>query len=175
MLVKKILNNQKGYVLPITILIAAIILVVGVMSTMNSNTEVMIVRNEGQVLQEFYGAEGGVLDALEHYNSGTTNWLTDSFLLAGPGAAGIVVTSYNQLGSIAATVEARCIEDTGATINSLSTAGNSLPQIKHIGPPPIGHGYSIKFFEARKYGVTATSNTGNTHIQIGAWKVFNKY
>ena len=33
----------------------------------------------------------------------------------------------------------------------------------------------MKFFEARRYAVTATPPTGNTHVQVGAWKVFNKY
>jgi len=50
-----------------------------------------------------------------------------------------------------------------------------MPHLRHIGPPPAGGGYSMKFFEVRRYGVTATSITGNTQVQIGAWKVFNKY
>ena len=33
----------------------------------------------------------------------------------------------------------------------------------------------MKFFEARRYAVTGTSTTGNTHVQVGAWKVFNKF
>jgi hypothetical protein len=101
--------------------------------------------------------------------------LTDDFLLAGPTAAGTQVTSHNQQGASVAAVEARCLEDTGAAVNALSPAANMVPQLKHVGPPPVSSGYSMKFFEARRYAVTATSNTGNTHVQVGAWKVFNKY
>ena len=35
--------------------------------------------------------------------------------------------------------------------------------------------YSLKYFEVRRYGVTGKSADGNTTIQMGAWKVFNKY
>ena len=137
--------------------------------------ESLTVRNEGLLMREFYGAEGGVMDALEHYNSGGTFWLTDDFLLAGPAAAGTQVTSYDQQGRAAAAVEVRCIEDTGAVITSLSASANAVPQLKHIGPAPSGSGYSMKFFEARRYAVTGTSTTGNTHVQVGAWKMFNKF
>jgi Tfp pilus assembly protein PilX len=172
---RRLLQNEDGFALYLAIFVAAILMLVGVVSIYTSNTESMIVRNEGQLLREFYGAEAGVLDALEHYNTGPTNWLTDDFLLAGPAAAGLQVASHNQAGTTVAAVEARCIEDTGATINSLSAAANTVPQLRHVGPPPSGAGYSMKFFEARRYAVTATPPTGNTHVQVGAWKVFNKY
>jgi len=57
--------------------------IVGVVSIMSSNTEVAVVRNEASsygVLQ----CRGGVVDAIEHYNSGSTFWLTNDFLTAGP-------------------------------------------------------------------------------------------
>ena len=100
---------------------------------------------------------------------------SDDFLLAGPLAAGSTVTSYNHDGLAVATVEARCIEQTGATIPSISEAANHLPRLRHIAPPPPASGYSLKYFEVRRYGITATSNTGNSQIQVGAWKAFNKY
>ena len=50
-----------------------------------------------------------------------------------------------------------------------------VPQQAHIGPPPTGSGYSLKYFEVRRYAVTGTSDNGNTQIQVGAWKVFNKF
>jgi hypothetical protein len=171
----KIIQNEKGFVLIVSILISAIVLLIGIFSISTSNTEVMVVRNEGQSLREFYNAEGGAIDALENYNTGPTNWLTDDFLLAGPLAAGNVVTSYSQQGIAVAMVEARCIENTGTSIPALTDAANNMPHLRHIGPPPAGAGYSMKFFEVRRYGVTATSITGNTQVQIGAWKVFNKY
>jgi hypothetical protein len=171
----KIIQNERGFVLIASILISTLVILIGAFSIWTSNTEVMVVRNEGQSLREFYNAEGGAIDALVNYTTGTTNWLTDDFLLAGPSAASNVVTSYNQQGIAVARVEARCIEETGTSIPSLTDAANNMPHLPHIGPPPTGGGYSMKFFEARRYGVTATSTTGNTQIQIGAWKVFNKY
>ena len=60
-----------------------------------------------------------------------------------------------------ATVEARCIEQTGATIPSISDAANRWPRLRHVGPPPPASGYSMKYFEVRRYGVTGTSSTGN--------------
>ena len=113
---KKILGNEKGFVLGVSMLISAILLIAGILALTTSNTEVLVVRNEGDLTREFYRAEGGVVDALENYNTGTTFWLTDDFLLAGPLAAGSTVTSYNHDGLAVATVEARCIEQTGATI-----------------------------------------------------------
>jgi Tfp pilus assembly protein PilX len=172
---RRLLANENGFVLYLAVFLAAILMLVGVVSIYTSNTESMVVRNEGQLLREFYGAEAGVLDALEHYNSGAMFWLTDDFLTSGPTAAGAQLTSHNQHGDAVAAVEARCIEDSGTAVGSLSTAANTVPSMKHVGPPPSGSGYSMKFFEARRYAVTATSTTGNTHVQIGAWKVFNKY
>lgn len=169
------IQDEKGFVLSISILLSVIVLLVGVVSILTSNTEVTVVRNEGQLLREFYNAEGGAVDALENYNNGPTFWLTDDFLLAGPTAAGNTVTSLNLNGQPVATVEARCIEETGAVIPALSNAANRLPQQRHVGPPPARSGFSLKYFEVRRYGVTATSTTGNSQIQIGAWKVFNKY
>ena len=171
----RVLQNEDGFALYLAVFIAAILMLAGVVSIRTSSTESLTVRNEGLLMGEFYGTEGGVMDALEHYNSGETFWLTDDFLLAGPAAAGTQVISHDQQGRAAAAVEVRCIEDTGAVITSLSASANAVPQLKHVGPPPNGAGYSMKFFEARRYAVTGTSTTGNTHVQVGAWKVFNKY
>ena len=171
----RVLQNEDGFALYLAVFLSAILMLVGVVSIRTSSTESLTVRNEGLLMREFYGAEGGVMDALEHYNSGATFWLTDDFLLAGPAAAGTQVTSYDLQGRAAAAVEVRCIEDTGAVITSLSASANAVPQLKHVGPPPSGSGYSMKFFESRRYAVTGTSTTGNTHVQVGAWKVFNKF
>jgi hypothetical protein len=172
---KRTIQNEGGFVLSVSILLAAIVLIIGVVSIVTSNTEVAVVRNEGQLLREFYNAEGGVVDAVEHYNSGSTFWLTDDFLTAGPTAAANTVISQNLNGQAVANVEVRCIEETGTSIASLSAAANNLPLQRHVGPPPLHSGYSLRYFEVRRYGVTATSTTGNSQIQVGVWKVFNKF
>ena len=172
---KHTLDNQNGFVLGASILVSAIVLLTGVLAIWTSNTEVKIVRNESQMTREFYEAEAGVIDALENYNSGPTSWMTNDFLMTAPTDANNTVNSSDEDGNVVATVEVRCIENTATPVNGLSNAANTIPQQAHIGPPPPGSGYSLKYFEVRRYGITATSTNGNTQIQVGAWKVFNKF
>ena len=173
---KHTLNNENGFVLGISILISTILLLAGVLAIWTANTEVKIVRNEGQMISEFYSAEAGVIDALENYDSGPTTWLTNDFLSADPTEANNTVISNEESGDAVATVEVRCIEQTATPIPPpFSDAANNIPRQPHIGAPPAGSGYSLKYFEIRRYSLTATSTNGNTQIQVGAWKVFNKF
>lgn len=170
------INNENGFVLGASILVSAILILAGVLAIWTSTTEVKIVRNEGQMIREFYNAEAGVIEALENYNTGPTSWLTDAFLMTDPTAANTTVTSKDENDDPVATVEIRCIEETATPIPPpFSDAANTIPRQPHIGPPPPGSGYSLKYFEVRRYGVTATSTDGNTRIQVGAWKVFNNF
>jgi hypothetical protein len=182
---KRIIGNENGFVLGASILISAILLLAGVLALWTSNTEMHVVRNEGDLTLEFYNAEGGVIDALEKYDTmidastyDPMAWLTDAFLLAGETAANSTVSSKNAADESVARVEVRCISNTATSTvleENLSAAANNLPQQRHIAPPPSGSGFSLKYFEIRRYGITATSATGNTQVQIGAYKVFNKY
>ena len=174
-LLKPPIDNEDGFVLGTAILVSAILLLAGVLAVWTSNTEVTIVRNEGQMIREFYDAEAGVVDAIENYNSGPTTWMTNDFLSADPTVAGSAVTSSDEHGEAVATVEVRCIEPSATPIPSFSDAANTVPQQPHIGAPPPGSGYSLKYFEIRRYSLTATSTRGNTQVQVGAWKVFNKF
>ena len=170
-----LITNEEGFVLGGAILVSAILIMAGVLALWTSTTEVQVVRNEGQMTREFYNAEAGIIDALENYNTGSTQWLTNDFLMAGPLSASSTVVSNDASGNTIATIEARCIESTGTAISGLSDAANTFPHQPHSGPPPVGSGYSLKYFEVRRYSITATSTEGNTHIQVGAWKIFNKY
>jgi len=167
-------NNEDGFVLGGAILISAILILAGVLALWTSTTEVQVVRNEGLMVREFYDAEGGVIDALANYNSGTTDWLTNTFLSTPQSTASNVVVSLDSLGNPVATIEARCITDQAYT-TGLSAEADKLPLQSHIGPPPTGAGYSLRYFEVRRYGITGKSTDGNSTIQVGAWKVFNKY
>jgi hypothetical protein len=169
-----IIDNQDGFALGAAILLSAILILAGVLSMWTSNTEVAVVRNEGLMTREFYNAEGGLIDALVNYNNGTTHWLTDDFLMSAPETANNTVVSNDAGGQPVATIETRCITPT-ASDTVLSLQADTLPLQAHIAPPPNGSGYSLKYFEVRRYGVTATSIDGNSRIQVGAWKVFNKY
>ncbi len=169
------IDNENGFVLGASILVSAILVLAGVLAIWTSNTEVKIVRNEGQMIREFYNAEAGVIDALENYNSGPTKWMTNDFLTENQTLAKNIVVSNDENGDPVARVEVRCIESSGTPVSGLEDDSNNLPLQPHIGPPPNGSGYSLKYFEVRRYGITAYSTNGNTHIQVGAWKVFNKF
>lgn len=176
--VRRILGNEDGFVLGASILISAILMLAGVLALWTSNTEMHVVRNEQDLTREFYSAEGGLVEALQNYDTGRTEWLTDAFLLAGPQAAFHKVELKDVNDVPVANLEVRCIMNasTPSLLNDeLSAAANNLPLQPHIAPPPSGSGFSLKYFEVRRYGVTATSAAGNTQVQIGAYKVFNKY
>jgi len=169
-----LMNNEHGFVLGGAILISAILILAGVLALWTSTTEVQVVRNEGLMVREFYDAEGGVIDALANYNNGTTDWLTNNFLSTPQADAFSVVVSNDAQGSPMANIEARCITAT-ASDTGLSAEADNLPLQSHIAPPPTGSGYSLRYFEVRRYGITGKSTDGNSTIQVGAWKVFNKY
>lgn len=171
---KRLIHNEDGFMLGASILISALLLLAGVLALWASNTEVQVVRNDGEMVREFYDAEGGAIDALANYNQNATNWMTDAFLLAA--AAGFTtVTSEDDLGLTVASIKVRAIEDTGSTLFGSGDPADNLPQMRHISPPPEGSGYSVIYFETRRYGITATSQSGNTQVQVGTWKAFNKY
>jgi hypothetical protein len=192
---RRILENEHGFVLGASILISAILLLAGVLALWISTTEMHVVRNENDLTREFYTSEGGVIDAMENYDTGptteggigATNWLTDQFLLDGPGIAFHRFFSVDKNGKTVAEVRVRCIRNTPAAIDfnsgrgsaeanaAADAAANDLPLQPHVSAPPEGSGFSLKYFEVRRYGITATSTTGNTRIQVGAYKVFNKY
>jgi hypothetical protein len=186
-----ILGNEHGFVLGASILISAVLLLAGVLALWTSTTEMHVVRNESDLTREFYSSEGGVIDAMENYDVGVstkgglnaTHWLTDQFLLDGATAAYHRYFSVDQNGQPVAEVRVRCITDTPATIDfdpgnessAVDAAANSVPLQRHVAPPPSGSGFSLKYFEVRRYAITATSTTGNTRTQVGAYKVFNRY
>jgi len=174
------LTDDSGFVMGTAIMVSAILILAGVFAIWTASTEVQLVRNESELIREFYNAEAGVVDALENYKTGTTQWLTNNFLLDGPAKAGTIVYSVDPNGQRVCDIEVRCIredysDDDTELIENLSLQARTLPRQRHVGPPPTGSGFSLKYFEVRRYGITATSSEGNTQLQVGAWKVFNKY
>ena len=171
---KKTIGNQKGFVLGTSILISAILILAGVFALWMANTEMLLVRNEGELIREFYNAEAGVVDAIENYNDTgvPTHWLTNDFLLDGDDATSII-NYIDGAGNPVALVEVRCILPE-QTPTDCSDAADNLPLQPHRSPPPSGSGYSLKYFEVRRYGITSTSANGNTQVQVGVYKIFNK-
>ncbi len=123
--VKRIIGNENGFVLGASILISAILLLAGVLALWTSNTEMHVVRNEGDLTLEFYNAEGGVIDALEKYDAKLPDerrpmkWLTDGFLIASETAANSITYSKNTANESVAKVEVRCIENSGTPIHGV--------------------------------------------------------
>jgi hypothetical protein len=171
---KKPIGNENGFVMGTAILVSAILVLAGAFAIWTANTEMHMVRNESQLIREFYDAEAGVVDAIENYDTPPTRWLTTQFLIDDNDAN----YSANYLdvdsGDPAALVEVRCIlnevKDTPLTVQA-----DNLPLQPHKGPPPVNSGFSLKHFEIRRYGITATSSDGNTQLQVGVYKVFNKF
>jgi len=172
--VKNTLNNEDGMIMIVVLIILVIVTLLGIFATRTAVMDIQMATNYRQNVDEFSDAEGGLINSLENPQT----WLTDAFLTADPTVAfstGSGPIDFNADGNADATVEVRCIEETGTAVAGLSDAANDLPAIPHITPPPAGSGYSLKYFEVRRYGITTTSSTGNTQVQAGVFKVFNKF
>jgi len=166
------LTNEKGFVLVVALLMLAIVTVIGIAATQTSDTEMQIAANERLRVDDFYDAEGGLIDVSER----STTWLSDSFLTAGEDLAAYTgAVDFASDGSNDSTIEIRCVKSSAAPVPGLSVTANDLPVSSHINPPPAGSGYSVKYFEVRRYGITSTSTSGNTRLQLGVWKLFNKF
>ena len=169
---KDTINNENGFVLVVALLMLAVVTVIGIAATQTSDIEMRVAANEKARVDDFYDAEGGLIDRSER----PMTWLTDTFLTAGEGAAlDIATVDVDSDGNPDTTVEIRCIKSSAAPVAGLSAAANNMPLSEHINPPPAGSGYSVKYFEVRRYGLTSTSINGNTQLQAGMWKLFNKY
>ena len=173
-LIEKTLNNEEGMVMIFTLMVLMILTISGVAAINISNNETSIVRNEQFVSSEFYDAETGINDARINFN----NWLDNAFLNTPETSASRTWPSISTdaAGVPLATLQIRCIENNAGGVTSIfNDVADEMPAIPHKASPPEGSGYSVQHFEVRRYSITSTSNTGNTVLQIGVWKVFNKY
>lgn len=166
-----IINDERGYALVVAVLVLSLVTMIGYAAIRTTSVELQISGNESQIATDFYDAEGAIVNTLE--NTGT--WLTTTFLTTAETAANYTGTvDIDGDGTNDAAVEVRCIESTGTSIGTLSSAANNLPTMSHTGPPPSGSGFSVKYFIVRRYGVTSKNTAGNAQLQVGAWKIFNK-
>lgn len=194
-MIKRILDpvkNEGGMVLVVAVLILTVVTIIGIAALTTSDTELQISSNEKQLTVQFYDAEAGQIEAMEWRSA----WMTDEFLTAGETNANFISDNATDVGNCDPDplnsdtwimgdfdndcnpdlkIEIRCVEDTGTAVSGLTAAANDLPLQRHIGPPPVGSGYSLKHFEIRRYGVTTTSQDGNTRVQTGVYMVFNKF
>ena len=169
---KVLTRNEDGYALVVTMLLLVLMTAIGIAASHTSDIEVQISGNERNVATNFYTTESALIQTLEN----TGPWLTIPFVTAAQTAAsysGNVDVDGDAVPD--ALVEIRDVESTGTAIAALSAFANNVPADNHLGPPPVNSGYSLKYFQIRKYAVSATSTNGNTNVQTGVWKVFNVF
>jgi Tfp pilus assembly protein PilX len=162
------LHDDRGTVLVVVVVTLVVLTLIGIAALRTSDTEMQVSANQKLIAAQFYAAEAGLVDTMEKW----TAWMNNDFLTA-PVEQAFVQRDIDIDGddTIDSTVEIRCIQD----VNAVVAAGNDLPVQTHTGPPPVGSGYSSKYFEVRRYGITATSTDGNTRLQIGVYKAVSKY
>lgn len=171
-----LLTNENGSVIVLALIMLVLLTLLGMAVTRTSSIEVQIASNDRQAVDCFYTAESA-----DHYAIEISNvWMTDAFLTTTDTKANVDrLEDLDGDGNNDVRIEIRCIEGTGSKIvlpdGDLSDAANNLPVQQHITIPPIGSGYSLKYFEVRKYGITGTTLGGCSPVQLGSYKVFNKF
>jgi hypothetical protein len=182
-MIKKILDpvkNERGMVLVVAVLILTVVTIIGIAALTTSDTELQISSNEKFLTMEFYDAEAAQIESMEWRPA----WMNDEFLTAGETNAyydsdelkdTFILGDLDRDCNPDTRVQIRYVEETGADVFPAGDPANDLPLQRHIGPPPVGSGYSLKHFEIRRYGVTTTSQDGNTRVQTGVYMVFNKF
>jgi len=193
-----LLTHENGSVVILALIMLVLLTLLGMAVTRTSSIEVQIASNDNQATDCLYAAESADHYAIEI----SPGWLTtNSFLTTGQLAAQVIIPPFDldsdgvddvifdldgdgindasfdiDGDGINDRIEIRCIEGSGGThTGTLSSAANDLPVMQHITIPPIGSGYSLKYFEVRKYGITGTASNGCSQVQVGVYKVFNKY
>jgi Tfp pilus assembly protein PilX len=171
-----LLTNENGSVIVLALIMLALLTMLGMAVSRTSSIEVQIASNDQQAVDCFYTAESA-----DHYAIEISNvWMTDAFLIAAEDSANSdSLEDLDGDGNDDVRIEIRCVEGSGTPIvlpdGDLSAAANNLPVQQHITVPPVGSGYSLKYFEVRKYGITGTALGGCSPVQLGAFKVFNKF
>lgn len=171
------LTNENGSVIVLALIVLVLLTLLGMAVTRTSNIEVQIASNDQQAVDDFYKAESADNWALEIPNT----WMTNPFLTSDCNTTSATWSSPLDIdgdGANDTTVEIRCIKGTAAPVAGLTPGANDLPVQQHITVPPVGSGYSLKYFEVRKYGITARQGIGAgifSQVQLGSYKVFNKF
>jgi len=170
---KTLMRNENGSVIVLAVIMLVLLTFLGISAIRTSTMQVQIAANEKRAFQDLYKAESGGHYALE--TSGT--WMTPTFMIPYDEKIDFFIQNVDidSDGAPDVKVEIRCIESTGTHIPELSIPANDLPLQQHRDSPPAGSGYSLKDYEIRRYGITATSTDGSSEVQIGIYKVFNKY
>ena len=170
------MDNENGSVIVLALIMVVLLSLLGMAVSRTSSIDVQVSSNETKAVQDLNQAESANNYALETTNA----WMTNTFLQADENSsaaswAGLTLDTDGD-GTPDTTYDIRYIKSDPTEIGTLTIPGaNNLPIMRHIAPPPPGSGYSLKNFEIRRYGITSQTNGTNSRVQIGAFKVFNKY
>lgn len=182
-----LLKNENGSVVVLALIMLVLLTLLGMAVTRTSNIEVQIAANDQQAVDCLYKAESA-----DHYAIELTNiWMNNAFLVAADNAAQVLVDNANS------DIDGDGVPDANLDINgdnindfkieirriysglphggTLSNAANNLPGMQHVDIPPIDSTYGLKRYEIRRYGITGTASNGCSIVQLGTYKVFNKF
>lgn len=169
---KLLSSNEGGFALLVTLFMLTMLTVIGIAATQTASLEMQISGNNRHLVEDFYISEGSLITVLENSHW----WLGESFIKSGEASAHwSKQVDFDGDGANDALVEIRCVEPTQSNIAALSQAANDIPTDRHIAPPPVNSGYSVRYFKIRKFAVTATDLTSGMHIQSGVWKVYGEF
>ena len=164
-------NEESGFILILALLMLVLVTIIGIAATQTSETEIRISGNDKEIRNDFHTAESVLIDAMDRWDE----WLTSDFITKDASSAEYAEpVDINGDGINDALVQIRFIEPSGVTVFGPNEVADELPLQEHIVPPPADSGYSMSKFEAHRFGITITSNNGQTIIQAGVWCIFNK-
>lgn len=165
-------KNENGSVVVLAMIMVVLLGLLGMAVSRTSSIDVQVASNDTRAVKDLYQAESGDYWALE----ATSTWMTNTFLTQSTAASyGPQDMDLDNDGNNDVKLEIRCIKSSGPGISTFSDGANNLPTLEHIAPPPVGSKYGLKNFEIRRYGITSTTLGTNSQVQIGAYKVFNKF
>ncbi len=182
-----LLKNENGSVVVLALIMLVLLTLLGMAVTRTSSIEVQIAGNDQQAVDCLYKAESA-----DHYAIELSNiWMNNAFLVAADNAAQVLIDDANldidgdgvddanldidsdNISDIQ--IEVRRIYSGLPHVGTLSIPANNLPGMQHVDIPPVDSPYGLKRYEIRRYGITGTASNGCSIVQLGAYKVFNKF
>lgn len=164
-------SNEDGYVLIVTVLLLLMLTIIGIAATHTAIIELQISGNNRRMVEDFYVAEGALITVLEN-----SDWWLDDVLAENGAASAYWLGNVDIDGDDAndASIEIRCVERHKSDIVVPKLGVINIPSDRHIAPPPINSGYSVRYFTIRKFAATATDLRSGISLQSGVWKIFSK-
>lgn len=160
-------QREQGSVLVVSVMILMLLSVIGVAAFKTTNIELYIARNDEIAKENFYTCESGLNQAMAL----SSDWLNGTSALLTSNASHGFFLDLDADGTDETVIGVE-------RITTNSTNSTNLPSLPHISTPPAGSGFGVKHFEVRRFAISVTTNStsgsGQTAIQGGCWKIFQK-